>query len=71
MHKNAFKSSAVRPTTTWGGATIVLTSSAMPTKPQSIPIRLSKDASVILIAFAERTRNITEILQNIKFIWNY
>lgn len=68
MQRNAFKSSAVRPTTTWGGATMVLTRSAIPTKPQSIPIRFSKDASVILIAFAERTRNITEILQNIKYL---
>ena len=61
-HKYAFKLSAVRPTTTNGGATIVRTSNAAPTAPHSIPKRFKRAASVIFTALADRTRNITEIL---------
>lgn len=62
LHKYAFKSSAVRPTITNGGATIVRTSKQIPMHPQMIPKRFNNAASVILTAFAERTRNITEML---------
>lgn len=65
MHRNAFKSSAVLPTTTNGGATIVRTNSATPMQPHNTPNRFSNDASVIFTAFAERTRNITDILDRI------
>lgn len=62
LQRNAFKSSAVRPTITTGGATIVRTSKPMPTQRQMIPNRFNSVASVILTALAERTRNTTEIL---------
>lgn len=64
LHKYALRSSAVRPTTTNGGATIVRTNNAPPMHPQRTPKRFNNAASVILTAFAERTRNITEILKN-------
>lgn len=41
LHKNAFKSSAVRPTTTTGGATMVLIRSATLMHPQRTPNRFS------------------------------
>lgn len=62
MHRYAFKSSTVRPTTTNGGATTVRTNRHMPITPQMIPKRFNRAASVILTALADRTRNITDIL---------
>lgn len=62
LQRNAFKSSAVRPTITTGGATIVRTSKPMPTQRQMIPNRFNSVASVIFTALADRTRNTTEIL---------
>lgn len=63
LQRNAFKSSAVRPTMTTGGATIVRTNRPIPTQKQIIPNRFKSVASVIFTALAERTRNTTEILQ--------
>lgn len=51
---------------TTGGATSVRTKRKTPTKPHSTPSLLSSDASVILTALAERTRNITEILEYVQ-----
>lgn len=62
LQRNAFKSSAVRPTITTGGATIVRTNKPIPTQRQIIPNRFKSVASVILTALADRTRNTTEIL---------
>lgn len=62
LHRYAFKSSAVRPTITTGGATIVRTNKPIPTQRQIIPNRFKSVASVIFTALAERTRNTTEIL---------
>lgn len=53
---------------TTGGATSVRTRRKTPTKPQSTPSLLSSDASVILTALAERTRNITEILEFVQIL---
>lgn len=64
LHRNDFKWSSVRPKITTGGATNVLISNATPTKQQSIPNFLINEASVILIALADRIRNITDILRN-------
>lgn len=64
LQRNAFKSSAVRPTITTGGATIVRTNNPIPTQRQIIPKRFKSVASVIFTAFAERTRNTTEMLFN-------
>lgn len=66
LHRKALRLSAVRPTITTGGETSVRTSNAKPTKPHIIPSRFSNDASVMIIVFAERIRNITEILQKKK-----
>lgn len=60
--RKAFKLSAVRPTITSGGETSVRINNNTLTKPHSNPNFLIKDASVIFTAFAERIRNITEIL---------
>lgn len=68
LQRNAFKSSAVRPTMTTGGATIVRTSKPMPTHKHMMPKRFNNVASVILTAFADRTRNTTDILVS-KKIW--
>ena len=62
MHKNAFKLSAVRPTMTSGGLTSVLISSNTLTNPHRRLNFFIREASLIFIAFAERTRKITEIL---------
>lgn len=66
MHRNAFKLSAVRPTITSGGDTSVLMSKATLTNPHKRLNFLMREASVIFIAFAERTRNITDILREKK-----
>lgn len=66
MQRNAFRLSAVRPTITSGGETKVRTRSATLTKPHNKPSFFISEASVIFTAFAERTRNITEILRNEK-----
>jgi len=63
LHRKAFKLSAVRPTITSGGDTSVLISKATLTNPHKRLSFLMSDASVIFTAFAERTRNITDILQ--------
>lgn len=62
LQRNAFKSSAVRPTITTGGATIVRTSKPIPTQRQMMPKRFNRVASVIFTALAERTRKTTDIL---------
>ncbi|CRL02146.1 CLUMA_CG015498, isoform A [Clunio marinus] len=54
----------VRPTMTSGGETKVRIRSATLTNPHRSPNFFISDASVIFTAFAERTRNITEILQD-------
>jgi hypothetical protein len=48
---------------TSGGDTSVRINSATLTKPHKMPSFFINDASVIFTAFAERTRNITEILK--------
>lgn len=63
LQRNAFKLSAVRATMTSGGETRVRMSRATLTKPHNKPNFFISEASVILTAFAERTRNITEILK--------
>lgn len=62
LQRYAFKSSAVRPTITTGGATIVRTNKPIPTQRQIMPNRFSNVASVIFTALADRTLNTTEIL---------
>lgn len=62
MQRKAFRLSAVRPTMTSGGETRVLINKATLTNPQRRLSFFIRDASVIFTAFAERTRNITEIL---------
>lgn len=62
LQRYAFKSSAVRPTITTGGATIVRTNKPIPTQRQMMPNRFNRVASVIFTALAERTLNTTEIL---------
>ena len=75
LHRKAFKLSAVRPTITSGGDTSVLISKATLTNPHKRLNFLMSDASVIFTAFAERTRNITDILQkkvfNRKKLWPF
>ncbi len=68
LHNHAFKSSAVRLTMAAGGATKVLITKSAVNIATMIPRRFIKSRSVILIALAERTRNITEILRNTKCI---
>lgn len=63
LHRKAFKSSAVRPTTTSGGDTTVRINKQTLITPQIIPSLFSSAASVILTALAERTLNITDILK--------
>ena len=62
MQRKAFRLSAVRPTMTSGGDTRVLINKATLTNPQRRLSFFIREASVIFTAFAERTRNITEIL---------
>lgn len=63
LQSHAFKSSAVRLTIAAGGATSVLITKSAVNMATMIPSRFIKSRSVILIALAERTRNITEILK--------
>ena len=60
--RNAFRSSAVLPTMTCGGATSVLMTRNALKMVTMTPSLFSRSRSVILTAFAERTRKITEIL---------
>lgn len=69
LHRNAFKLSAVRPTITSGGDTSVRINRATLTKPHRMPTFFISDASVIFIALAERTRNITDILSSLSGEW--
>jgi hypothetical protein len=62
LQRKAFRLSAVRPTMTSGGDTRVLINKATLTNPQRRLNFFISEASVIFMAFAERTRNITEIL---------
>lgn len=63
LQRYAFKSSVVRPTITTGGATKVLITKKMLKTATIIPRRFNRLISVILTAFAERTRKITDILK--------
>lgn len=63
LQRNALRLSAVRPTMTSGGDTKVRTRRATLTNPHNNPSFFISEASVIFTAFAERTRNITEILE--------